>query len=65
MLSSCQLLSHAPKAALYGRHVALVEQVFGNLCGNKCMVRFTWRSQRKVDTQWKLYGNPPIVEAAW
>jgi len=40
---------------LYGRRMATVEPVFGNLRANKRLDRFTLRGQRKVDTQWKLY----------
>jgi transposase len=40
---------------LYGRRIATVEPVFGNLRYNKRLDRFTLRGQRKVDTQWKLY----------
>jgi transposase len=41
--------------ALYGRRIATVEPVFGNLRHNKRLDRFTLRGRRKVDTQWKLY----------
>ena len=41
--------------ALYGRRIATVEPVFGNLRYNKRLDRFTLRGQPKVDTQWKLY----------
>lgn len=41
--------------ALYGRRIATVEPVFGNLRYNKGLDRFTLRGQKKVDTQWKLY----------
>lgn len=40
---------------LYGRRMATVEPVFGNLRYNKRLDRFTLRGQGKVDTQWKLY----------
>ena len=40
---------------LYGRRIATVEPVFGNLRYNKGLDRFTLRGQTKVDTQWKLY----------
>jgi hypothetical protein len=40
---------------LYGRRMATVEPVFGNLRYNKRLDRFTLRGQRKVDVQWKLY----------
>lgn len=41
--------------ARYGRRFATVEPVFGNIRHNKQLNRFTLRSQRKVDAQWKLY----------
>ncbi len=41
--------------ALYGRRFGIVEPVFGNVCYNKGLARFTLRSQRKVDGQWKLF----------
>lgn len=40
---------------LYGRRIAIVEPVFGNLRYNKRLDRFTLRSQPKVNTQWNLY----------
>jgi transposase len=39
----------------YGRRFATVEPVFANLRHNKRLNRFTLRSRRKVDAQWKLY----------
>jgi transposase len=39
----------------YGRRFATVEPVFANLRHNKRLNRFTLRTRRKVDTQWKLY----------
>lgn len=41
--------------ARYAERFGAVEPVFGNLCYNKGLTRFTLRSQRKVDGQWKLY----------
>lgn len=41
--------------ARYGRRFATVEPVFGNIRHNKRLDRFTLRSRKKVDTQWKLY----------
>ena len=41
--------------ALYGRRIATVEPVFGNLRHNKRLDRFTLRTQRKVNVQWTLY----------
>lgn len=40
---------------LYQRRLAIVEPVFANLRVHKLMNRFTLRSRRKVDIQWKLY----------
>lgn len=40
---------------LYGRRIAIVEPVFGNLRHNKRLDRFTLRTQPKVNTQWNLY----------
>lgn len=40
---------------LYGKRIATVEPVFGNLRYNKRLDRFTLRGQQKVDVQWKLY----------
>ena len=48
-------IDSAAGRALYGRRIATVEPVFGNLRYNKRLDRFTLRGQRKVDTQWKLY----------
>ena len=48
-------IDSASGRALYGRRIATVEPVFGNLRYNKRLDRFTLRGQRKVDTQWKLY----------
>lgn len=41
--------------ARYGQRFGAVEPVFGNLCYNKGLTRFTLRGQPKVDGQWKLY----------
>jgi hypothetical protein len=41
--------------ALYGRRMATVEPVFGNLRANKRLDRFTLRGQAKVNTQWDMY----------
>ena len=40
---------------LYGKRIATVEPVFGNLRYNKRLDRFTLRGQHKVDAQWKRY----------
>ena len=39
----------------YGQRFATVEPVFGNLCYNKGLDRFTLRGRAKVDAQWKLF----------
>ena len=41
--------------ALYGRRLATVEPVFGNLRHNKGLDRFTLRTRPKVNAQWNLY----------
>ena len=41
--------------AQYGRRLATVEPVFGNLRANKRLDRFTLRGRAKVEGQWKLY----------
>lgn len=40
---------------IYGRRLATVEPVFANMTCAKGLNRFTLRSKRKVDIQWKLY----------
>jgi hypothetical protein len=50
-----QHIDSAEGRALYGRRIATVEPVFGNLRNNKGLDRFTLRGRPKVDTQWKLY----------
>ncbi len=39
----------------YGQRFGTVEPVFGNLCYNKGLDRFTLRGRSKVDGQWKLF----------
>ena len=41
--------------AQYGQRFATVEPVFGNLCYNKGLNRFTLRGRTKVNGQWLLY----------
>lgn len=48
--------------AQYGRHFAIVEPVFGNVRHNKRLNRFTLRSQRKVDGQWKPFALVHNIE---
>jgi transposase len=39
----------------YGERFGVVEPVFGNLCYNKGLARFTLRGRAKVNGQWTLY----------
>jgi hypothetical protein len=41
---------------VYGRRLGIVEPVFSNICVQKRMHRFTLRSKRKVDVQWRLFA---------
>jgi len=41
--------------ARYAARFGVVEPVFGNLCYNKGLPRFTLRGRAKVDAQWKLF----------
>jgi len=41
--------------ALYAQRFGTVEPVYGNLCHNKGLNRFTLRGRTKVDGQWKLF----------
>lgn len=41
--------------ARYAARFAAVEPVFGNLCSNKGLRRFTLRGRAKVDGQWQLF----------
>jgi hypothetical protein len=41
---------------VYARRLAIVEPVFANTCEQKRMSRFTLRTKRKVDVQWKLFA---------
>jgi transposase len=40
---------------IYARRLGIVEPVFANICVQKRMHRFTLRSKRKVDVQWRLF----------
>jgi hypothetical protein len=48
---------------LYSRRLGIVEPVFGNL-HNHHLRRFTLRTRRKVDTQWKLSALGHNVQKA-
>ncbi len=39
----------------YSRRIGIVEPVFGNICSTLGLSRFSLRSKKKVDIQWKLY----------
>jgi transposase len=41
---------------IYATRLAIVEPVFANICVHKRMHRFTLRSKRKVDVQWRLFA---------
>jgi len=41
---------------VYARRLGIVEPVFANICVHKHMNRFTLRSKRKVDVQWRLFA---------
>jgi len=41
---------------IYARRLGIVEPVFANICVHKRMHRFTVRSKRKVDVQWRLFA---------
>ena len=41
---------------VYARRLGIVEPVFANICVQKRMHRFTLRSKRKVDVQWRLFA---------
>jgi hypothetical protein len=41
---------------LYARRLGIVEPVFGNICSNRGLRRFSLRGTRKVNNQWLLYG---------
>jgi hypothetical protein len=40
----------------YARRLAIVEPVVANICVQKRMSRFTLRTKRKVDVQWRLFA---------
>jgi hypothetical protein len=41
---------------IYARRLGIVEPVFANICVQKHMDRFTLRTKRKVDVQWRLFA---------
>jgi len=50
-----QRLDTAEGRRRYAARFGAVEPVFGNLCANKGLRRFTLRGRAKVDGQWKLF----------
>ncbi len=40
---------------IYARRLGIVEPVFANICVQKHMNRFTVRTKKKVDVQWRLF----------
>lgn len=40
---------------VYSHRMSVVEPVFGNIGTNKKLNRFSLRSKKKVDGQWKLF----------
>ncbi len=46
----------------YAARFGVVEPVFGNLCYNKGLRRFTLRGRAKVDAQWKLFCLVHTIE---
>jgi hypothetical protein len=41
---------------IYARRLGIVEPVFANICVQKRTHRFTLRSKRKVDVEWRLFA---------
>ena len=41
---------------IYARRLGIVEPIFANICVHKRMNRFTVRTKRKVDVQWRLFA---------
>ena len=39
----------------YGRRLAIVEPVFGNVCSTHRLERFSVRGRKKVNAQWLLF----------
>ena len=40
---------------IYSHRMSVVEPVFGNICANKGLTRFSLRGLKKVNAQWKLF----------
>ena len=40
---------------IYSHRMSVVEPVFGNICINKGLQRFSLRTKTKVNAQWKLF----------
>jgi hypothetical protein len=40
---------------IYAHRMSVVEPVFGNICSNKGLRRFSLRGKEKINIQWKLF----------
>jgi len=47
---------------VYGHRMSVVEPVFGNICTNKGLNRFSLRGKEKVQGQWQLYSVVHNIE---
>lgn len=47
---------------IYSHRMSVVEPVFGNIGSNKRLNRFSLRSQKKVQAQWRLYSMVHNIE---
>lgn len=53
---TCDIYQSEEGKRVYARRLGIVEPVFANICVQKRMHRFTLRSKRKVDVQWRLFA---------
>ena len=47
---------------MYSKRMSIIEQLFGNITGNKNMNYFTLRTKKKVNIQWNLYSIVHNIE---
>ncbi|WP_445364806.1 transposase [Microbulbifer sp. ANSA003] len=40
---------------IYGHRMSIIEPVFGNICTNKRLNRFSLRGKSKVQGQWRMF----------
>jgi hypothetical protein len=52
-------------ARLYSRRMWTIEPVFGNICSNKRLDKFSLRGKDKVTGQWRLYCLVHNMEKLW